>query len=111
MNETLMAIEKPDANTGVELKRWGAHQHEEEILNRQLNGSSVKAVNGTVFAYAAPVDIAVLGLSAVAAIIAGALNPLLTVSLLPASCSHSIEYAHRYPGHIWPACWYLSRIF
>jgi ATP-binding cassette subfamily B (MDR/TAP) protein 1 len=87
MQESPMSVEKPGANTGVEHESQRAHQQEEEILSRQLNGSSAETADGTVFAYAAPVDIAVMVVSGVAAIMAGALNPLLTVSLIPTSCS------------------------
>jgi ATP-binding cassette subfamily B (MDR/TAP) protein 1 len=61
------------------------HQREDErqqyILDRQLNGipKSGQPKNGTVLAYATPVDISLIIISSLAAIIAGALNPLLTV--------------------------------
>lgn len=53
----------------------------QHILDRQLNGipKSGKSKNGTVLAYATPVDISLIIISSLAAIIAGALNPLLTV--------------------------------
>ena len=51
------------------------------ILERQLNGVQVsrQAKNRTVLSYATLADISLIAVSASAAIIAGALNPLLTV--------------------------------
>ncbi|EFQ98079.1 leptomycin B resistance protein pmd1 [Nannizzia gypsea CBS 118893] len=51
-----------------------------EVLQRQLNGlPAVQMKNSTVLAYARPLDIALIAISTLSAIIAGALNPLLTV--------------------------------
>ncbi|EFE35538.1 ABC multidrug transporter, putative [Trichophyton benhamiae CBS 112371] len=50
------------------------------ILQRQLNGLPTRSTkDSTVLAYAQPLDIALIALSTLSAIIAGALNPLLTV--------------------------------
>ncbi|PYI04582.1 multidrug resistance protein 3 [Aspergillus sclerotiicarbonarius CBS 121057] len=55
-------------------------KHTQLILSRQLDGlPSLSPKNGTVFAYATRFDIILIAISTLAAIIAGALNPLLAV--------------------------------
>jgi ATP-binding cassette subfamily B (MDR/TAP) protein 1 len=51
------------------------------ILDRQLNGiaGTEQIKHSSLLAYTTPVDIFFIGISSLAAIIAGALNPLLTV--------------------------------
>ena len=53
---------------------------ETEVLARQLDGLPGNTRRGTVFSYATHSDILIMLLSCISAIIAGALNPLLTVS-------------------------------
>lgn len=53
------------------------------ILNRQLFGLPA-APHGTLLAYATPLDVVAITISFIAAIVAGALNPLLTVIPTPA---------------------------
>lgn len=59
-------------------------EHARAVLQRQIDGlpslsTSNKPKSSTVFAYAQPFDVQLIVVSTVAAIIAGALNPLLTV--------------------------------
>ena len=61
-------------------EKMHADDKENDILNRQLNGLPSGASHGSLFAYLLPWDIAVLVVSCASAIIAGALNPLLTVN-------------------------------
>ncbi|KAG8628278.1 hypothetical protein KVT40_004151 [Elsinoe batatas] len=55
-------------------------EKKERILDIQLRGiSSSKDRAGTVFSFATNVDIVIIGISCVAAVVAGGLNPILTV--------------------------------
>ncbi|KAM5473622.1 putative ABC-type xenobiotic transporter [Microsporum audouinii] len=55
-------------------------EHARRILLRQLDGLPADSSrNSTVFAYAQPLDVALIVISTLSAVIAGALNPLLTV--------------------------------
>jgi ATP-binding cassette subfamily B (MDR/TAP) protein 1 len=77
-----MSAEAQGSNIDVEVKGFFPNQQEEEILNRQLDGTLVENAPSSVLAYASRADIAAMVISGIAAIIAGALNPLLTVSLI-----------------------------
>lgn len=65
--------------TAVKIERAS---EEEEILNRHLHGCSAGWKSRSVFSYASTSDIAIMIASIIASVIAGALNPLLTVYLL-----------------------------
>lgn len=82
-------MERPNSSRPLD----GPHDHEvraegqialkkEEVLSRQLNGLPCTNNIRTVFAYATRFDLVVILFSCISAIIAGALNPLLTVSPL-----------------------------
>lgn len=56
-------------------------ERELEVLEYQLNGLPASRPQArTVFSFATPLDLAIIGISAFAAIVAGGLNPLLTAS-------------------------------
>lgn len=55
---------------------------QQAILNRQLFGLPA-GPHATLLAYATPLDVVTIVISSIAAIVAGALNPLLTVTPTP----------------------------
>jgi hypothetical protein len=81
MPERSISPHRPDANVSYADKQMQLDEQEKTVLDRQLNGFPSETDNGTVFAYATPFDVAVIIISCVSAIIAGALNPLLTVNI------------------------------
>jgi hypothetical protein len=57
------------------------NEHKDIVLNRQANGLPTTERVRSVFSLATPLDLAIIAVSCVAAIVAGGLNPLLTVSI------------------------------
>lgn len=61
--------------------KMGDHnEHENEVLDHQMNGLPGGKVAKSVFNFATPLDLVIIAISCVAAVVAGALNPLLTAS-------------------------------
>jgi ATP-binding cassette, subfamily B (MDR/TAP), member 1 len=59
----------------------GMDEKEHEVLDHQLNGLPTSGRGArTVFRFATPLDLVIIAISCFAAIVAGGLNPLLTVS-------------------------------
>ncbi len=54
-------------------------ENQNEILDHQLNGLPTSKGARTVFSFATPLDLSIIAISCVAAIVAGGLNPLLSV--------------------------------
>ena len=80
--ERQYACKIPQASASIRLGRWPENSHVEEILSHQLHDLlNPGQQKWPVFSYAAPIDHVTLFISGIAAIIAGALNPILTVSL------------------------------
>ncbi|KAF3482575.1 leptomycin B resistance protein pmd1 [Arthroderma uncinatum] len=75
-----MSTENPHTRDTTELQLLSGSKQEEAILNRQIHGLT-KENDGadSVFSYATRVDIAIMAVSGLAAIIAGTLNPILTI--------------------------------
>ncbi|KAI9660166.1 MAG: hypothetical protein M1821_001518 [Bathelium mastoideum] len=67
---------RADATPG---HKMGLTSEEEEILRRHLHSHPIDGMRRTVFSYASTSDIVVMVVSIVASVIAGALNPLLTI--------------------------------
>lgn len=85
------AAEKSQASPGQQLARADdsdalyAHlpEHEKQILKKQLDADDVDVSFFGLFRYASRADIAIMIVSGICAIIAGAALPLFTVSAIP----------------------------
>ncbi|KAJ5201502.1 uncharacterized protein N7498_006165 [Penicillium cinerascens] len=53
--------------------------HRDEVLGRQVNGLPGRKVAKSVFQFATPLDLVIIAISGLSAVVAGGLNPFLTV--------------------------------
>jgi hypothetical protein len=66
-----------------------------EALERQINGLPATKRARNVFSFATPLDLVIIGISCLAAVVAGGLNPLLTVSILAPISTNSSNTNNR----------------
>ncbi|KAH0556810.1 hypothetical protein GP486_005401 [Trichoglossum hirsutum] len=81
MGEQSESPQLQQVNVDVDCARnkKGLGDQGKEVLDRQLDGLPSEDDNGTIYAYVMPFDFVLMATSCISAIIAGALNPLLTV--------------------------------
>ncbi len=83
--------------------------HERDILRRQLDIPPVTVTYRTLYRYATKNDLLVVVISAICAIIGGAVMPLMTVSILFRIVAWTIV-ADSIPGYLWPTGWNFPKL-
>lgn len=106
-DKTAALVAEEQGSSGAGAPPMELSASEKEILDRQLNGLSEERRAPSLWSYTTTWDKILIVISIAAAIIAGALNPLLTVSHTPPDSSQRKQNANKTrppAGTIWSDC-------